>query len=76
MIALAPTPFDLWAKREGYDTAPAAVPAADRTYADRQTQAVYDAYRAGAAEVARMVTESTLETEVLREKLLALAQSA
>jgi len=76
MIALAVSPFEIWAAREGYNTAPAVVPAADRTYADRQTQAVYDAYRAGAADTARMLTESTLETEALREKLLAIAVSA
>jgi hypothetical protein len=31
-------------------------------------------WKAGAAYVARMVTESTLETEALREKLLAFAE--
>jgi hypothetical protein len=52
------------------------VPTDIRTYADRDTQAAYEAYKAGAAETARMVTESTLETEALREKLLAIAVSA
>ena len=49
MIALAPSPFELWAAREGYDTAPAVVPTDIRAYADRDTQAVFVAYKAGAA---------------------------
>lgn len=75
MIALAPSAFELWAKSEGYDTAPAVLPAADRIYADHQTQAAYDAWNAGSANTARMFTESTLETEALREKILALTGS-
>ena len=47
-----------------------------RTYADRDTQKAFDAYSAGAADTARMVTESTLQTEALREKLLAMSESA
>jgi hypothetical protein len=73
MIALAPSPFELWAKREGYDTAPAMLPAANRTYADRDTQAVFDAYNRGAGDTARMMTESTLETPALRERIKTLA---
>ena len=75
MINLAPSPFEVWAAREGYDTAPAVVPTDIRTYADRDTQAAYEAYKAGAADTARVVTDSTLETEPLREKLLAIAVS-
>jgi hypothetical protein len=60
MVALAQSRFDLWAAREGYNTAPAVVPTNIRTYADRDTQAVFVAYKAGAADTARMVTESTL----------------
>jgi len=73
MITLAPSPFEVWAAREDYDTAPAVVPTDIRTYADRDTQAAFVAYKAGAADTARMVTESTLETEALRGKLKALA---
>jgi len=73
MTSPAPTPFEVWAKREGYDTAPAVSPIPTRTYADRDTQAVFNAYNRGARDTARMVTESTLETEALREKLLAFA---
>lgn len=76
MIALAPSPFEIWAAGEGYNTAPAVVPTDIRAYADRDTQAAYEAYIAGAADTARMVTDSTLETEALREKLLAIAVSA
>ena len=36
-------------------------------------QTVFEAYQAGGANVARMLTEATLETEALREKLLAIA---
>ena len=75
MIALAPSPFEVWAAREGYNITPAVVPTDIRTYADRDTQAAYEAYKAGAADTARMATESTLETEALRERLLAIACS-
>jgi hypothetical protein len=75
-MKLIDTPFDVWAKREGYDIAPAVSPIPARTYADRDTQAAFDMWNAGAAHVARMVTESTLETEALREKLLAFAREA
>lgn len=51
------------------------LPAASRTYADRQTQAAFDAWNGGAGYVATMVAESTLETEALREKIRALACS-
>jgi len=40
-----------------------------------QTEVAFDVWNSGAGYVARMVTESTLETEALREKLLALACS-
>jgi hypothetical protein len=73
MIALAQSPFDVWATREGYDTAPAEVPCPLRQYADIVTQKAFEAYQAGAADTARLVTQSTLETEALREKLKALA---
>ena len=43
-------------------------------YADRETQLVFDAFNAGARSVARMLTESTLETQAFREKLLELAK--
>jgi hypothetical protein len=47
MIALAPSAFEVWAAREGYNTAPAVSPSDIRTYADRDTQAAYDAWNAG-----------------------------
>jgi hypothetical protein len=73
MITLAPSPFELWAAREGYATAPAVASTPDRKYADRQTQAAFDAWDAGCRYVAMIVTESTLETEALCDKLKALA---
>jgi hypothetical protein len=75
MIALASPSFELWAAREGYHIAPAVSPCLLRQYADPDTQAAFEAYQAGAAHTARMVTESILETEALREKLLAIAAS-
>ena len=72
-MKLIDAPFEVWAKREGYDIAPAVSPTAIRKYADRDAQAAFDAWNAGAAGVARILTESTLETEALREKLLAFA---
>lgn len=72
-MKLAPTPFEQWASSRGYDVAPAVVPAADRTYADSRTQEVYEAWRSGGGTVARMLAESTIETEALREKIRGLA---
>lgn len=45
-----------------------------RVYADRETHAAFGSFNAGARSVARMVIESTLETDALREKLLELAK--
>jgi hypothetical protein len=73
MIAGAPSPFEQWAARESYHIAPAAVPSPDRRYADRDTQAAFDAWDAGCRYVALIMTESTLETKALREKMQALA---
>jgi hypothetical protein len=69
MIALVPSPFEAWAVAHGYNIAPAVVPAPDRRYADRDTQAAFDAWDAGCRYVAMILTESTLETEALREKI-------
>jgi hypothetical protein len=74
MTVIALSPFEVWAAREGYDAAPAVVPTDIRKYADRDTQAAYEAYKAGAADSVRMVTESTLNTEALRQELLAIAR--
>ena len=73
MIALAPSPFEVWAAREGYNIVPAVSPYPLRQYADRDTQAAYKAWMAGAANVAGVATESTSETGVSREKLLSIA---
>jgi hypothetical protein len=73
--ALISSPFEQWASDRGYDLTPAVSPSDIRQYADRDTKAAFDAWTAGAQSVARMVTESTLETEALREKLLAIAVS-
>jgi hemoglobin-like flavoprotein len=75
MITVAPSPFEIWAKREGYDITPAVLPSAIRQYADRETQALFNAWTAAGRVVAQMVTESTLDTEALREKLKAIACS-
>lgn len=75
MTHLAPSPFEVWAAREGYNVAPAVLPCPLRQYADRDTQAAFRAWNGGSANTARMVTESTLETEALREKLKAMAVS-
>ena len=73
MIAPTPSPFEVLAKSKGYDLAPAISPIPTRTYADRATQDAFDMWNAGAGYVERMVTESTIETEALREKIQALA---
>jgi hypothetical protein len=71
--AIAPSAFEVWATSEGYNTAPAVLPCPLRQYADRGTQKAFVAWNAGGSIVAQMVTESTLETEALRDKLKALA---
>ena len=75
MIVLAPSPFEIFAQSKGLDTAPAVLPCPLRQYADRDTQKAFEAYKAGATNTARMVTKSTLETESLKEKRLAIAGS-
>ena len=72
-LSLISSRFEQSAATLGYDIAPAVSPDKLRAYADRATQDAFDMWKAGAAYVARMVTESTLETGALREKLLALA---
>jgi len=73
MIALAPCPFEVWAAREGYDTAPAVSPCPLRQYADRETQKAFVAWTAGGRIIAEMVMDCTLDTEALRENLLTIA---
>ena len=43
IVNIAPSQFEIWAPTHGYDTAPAVLPAANRVYADRDTQAAFDA---------------------------------
>lgn len=69
LLQLIPSPFEERAQTNGYEIAPAVSPCLLRQYADSGTQVAYRAYRAGSAETARMVTESTLETEALRERI-------
>jgi hypothetical protein len=54
---LPPSPFEIWAAREGYDTAPAVLPCSLRQYADGTTQEAFRVWNASAAHTARMVTE-------------------
>jgi hypothetical protein len=72
-IALAPSAFERWAADYRLDLAPAVVPTATRVYADLATQVLFEAWSAGAASVARTLTESTLETPALRERIRAYA---
>jgi hypothetical protein len=74
LLALVPSPFEIFANDEGYNLAPAVSLIPIRIYADRETQVGFDAFNAGARSVARMLTESTLETQAFREKLLELAK--
>jgi hypothetical protein len=70
-----PPPFELWAADNGYDLAPAVMPDALRTYADRHTQEAFNVWNAGVSNLARSITESTLETEPLRERIKHAAES-
>jgi hypothetical protein len=72
-LRLVSSPFEQTAIALGYDITPAVSPISTRIYADLQTQTAFDIWNAGAAYVACMVTESTLETEALCDKLKALA---
>jgi hypothetical protein len=72
-LKIAPSAFELWAAENQYNIASAVFPVADCVYADRHTQAAFDAWNAGAASGSRMLTESTLETEAFREKIRQLA---
>lgn len=72
MIALAPSPFEQFAIDNGYDVAPAVLPAPNRVYADRQTQEAFETWQAGARSVAAMLTGSTFETAAFRAKICAL----
>lgn len=73
---LTPSPFERFASDRGYDITPAVLPSENRTYADACTQEAFELWTAGARHVARMLTESTLETEAFREKIRALAGDA
>jgi len=75
-LALAPTPFERWAIEHQYDITPAVPPALDRVYADSETQAACKAWAAGAQHGARMLQDSTFETEAFREKMRDLAGDA
>jgi len=68
-IRLARSPFDQFASDRGYDVALAVLPAPDRVYADRQTQAAYEAWLDGARYVTRMHFDSTFNTETSRDKI-------
>jgi hypothetical protein len=48
MIALIPSPFEEEASARGYNIAPAVSPTGIRQYADRDTQAAFDMWKAGA----------------------------
>jgi hypothetical protein len=71
---LAPTAFELFAADRQLDTAPAVFPDSTRIYADMRTQTAFEFWNAGAASLARMLMESALETEALREKIRELAE--
>ena len=73
-IALSPSQFEQWAANRKVDIAPAVVPTPTRVYADLTTQTLFDAWTAGAASIARTLTEATIETPALRERIQALSR--
>jgi hypothetical protein len=73
MIHLISSPFELFATGKGYDITPAIEPTPARPYADRRTQELHDAWRAGAACMYQLLTEPILDTPVLRENARKLA---
>ena len=50
LLALVPSPFEIFANDEGYNLAPAVSLIPIRIYADRETQVVFDAFNARRAE--------------------------
>ena len=75
-LSIAPTPFEQWASAQGYNITPAVSPCAARAYADSRTQEVFEAWSASAAHFARMITDSTIETPALIEKVRGMADRA
>ena len=55
---------------------PPVFPDSTRIYADMKTQTAFEFWNAGAAHLARMLTESTIETEALRERIRKLARQS
>jgi hypothetical protein len=72
-MQIVSSPFQQWAAEQGYDLTPAKPPDEHRIYHALRTQDVYAAWRGGAAYIVRMLTESMLNTEALREKLFEFA---
>ena len=70
---LAPSPFEQFAAERQLDIAPAVFPDSTRVYADMRTQTAFECWNGGAAHLARALTESTFETEALRERIRKLA---
>jgi len=69
-LKLISTPFEQWAADRGYDITPAEHPDC-RVYASPITQDAFEVWQARGEHIARILTESTLDTEALREKILA-----
>lgn len=61
MIGFVPSAFEKWATSRGYCIAPAVLPSADRVYADRRTQEVYEAWCDGSAHGSRNVLGGMVE---------------
>jgi hypothetical protein len=65
-----PSAFETWVIARHYDTTPAVCPSAHRIYADRHTQALYDAWFAAKAEAdARLAAATNLVDAALHFKL-------
>lgn len=75
-VSLVSTPFEQFATDRKYDITPAVSPCSIRIYADARTQEAYEIWRDGAASLARILTDSTLDTPALREKIRKLAESS
>jgi hypothetical protein len=73
VLKLLPPAFERWASPNGYDISPAVSPTETRTYADRRTQEAFEAFSAGESNLARALTDSTFETEVMRERVYGMA---
>jgi hypothetical protein len=74
-ISILPTPFELWASSTATTLPPPRFPPETASMRIAARRKHMRPWQAGASSVARMLTDSTIDTEALREKIRGLAGS-